>query len=85
VSRVTSGKPLPMARNKDKDVKTRDDHAGDEAQAPGRDPDKPMSDTQRTYLEPLADSQDEEVQDDMSEADAARTIDRLQDNAVHVY
>jgi hypothetical protein len=51
----------------------------------GRDPDKPMSDTQRTYLEPLAESQDEQVKDDMSEEEAARAIDRLQDNAVHVY
>ena len=44
-----------------------------------------MTDTQRTYLEPLAESQDEEVKDDMTEAEAARTIDRLQENAVHVY
>jgi len=44
-----------------------------------------MSETQRTYLEPLAESQDEDVREDMTEAEAAGTIDRLQENAVHVY
>jgi hypothetical protein len=44
-----------------------------------------MSDAQRTYLDPLAASQNEEVRDDMTEAEAAGTIDRLQENAVHVY
>jgi hypothetical protein len=51
----------------------------------GRDPDKPMSQEQQAYLKPLAESQDEKVRDDMSEADAAVTIDRLQENAVHIY
>jgi hypothetical protein len=76
-----------MAQNQDKDLETRDDadDAGAEAAEPGRDPNKPMTDTQRTYLEPLAESQDAEVKDDMSEAEASRTIDRLQENAVHVY
>jgi hypothetical protein len=78
-----------MAHNKDEDLETRDEAtegAGDsETPEPGHDPDKPMSDTQRTYLEPLAESQDAKVNDDMSEAEASRTIDRLQENAVHVY
>jgi hypothetical protein len=58
---------------------------GSDTGSPGRDPDKPMSDTQRTYLQPLADSQDENVREDMNEAEAAGAIDRLQENAVHVY
>jgi hypothetical protein len=77
-----------MAQNRDKDQKdreARDDRTADEEREPGRDPDKPMSDTQRTYLEPLAASQDAKVKDDMTEEEAARTIDRLQENAVHVY
>ncbi len=74
-----------MAQNKDKDLEQRDEQAEDETGAPGRDPQKPMSDTQRTYLEPLAESQDAKVRDDMTEEEAARTIDRLQENAVHVY
>jgi hypothetical protein len=71
-----------MAQNKDERP---DSGAEDTSADVGRDPDKPMSDTQRTYLEPLAESQDEQVKDDMTEQEAARAIDRLQDNAVHVY
>lgn len=44
-----------------------------------------MNDSQRRYLEPLAESQDEEVKEDMTEAQAATTIDRLQENAASVY
>lgn len=64
-----------------------DEHnsVGSDTGSPGRDPDKPMSDTQRKYLEPLAESQGEDVRDDMTEAEAAGAIDRLQENAVHVY
>jgi hypothetical protein len=71
-----------MAHNKDESPET---GASTEASEPGRDPAKPMSDAQRTYLDPLAASQNEEVRDDMTEAEAAGTIDRLQENAVHVY
>ena len=75
-----------MAHENDEDLETRDDAAQDsQAPEPGHDPDKPMTDTQRTYLEPLAESQDAEIRDDMSEDEASRTIDRLQENAVHVY
>ncbi len=78
-----------MAHKKDESPETRvdvgADQSKDDAAAPGRDPDKPMSDVQRTYLEPLAESQDAKVKDGMSEEEAARTIDRLQENAVHVY
>jgi hypothetical protein len=75
-----------MAHDKDEDRDTRDEAAENaEAPEPGRDPDKPMTDTQRTYLEPLAESQDAKIKDDMSEDEASRTIDRLQENAVHVY
>ncbi len=74
-----------MAHNKDESPETRDDRTEEDGPAPGRDPDKPMSDAQRTYLDPLAESQDTEVKDGMSEEEAARTIDRLQENAVHVY
>ena len=38
---------------------------GSDTGAPGRDPDKPMSDLQRKYLEPLAESQDEDIRNDM--------------------
>jgi hypothetical protein len=51
----------------------------------GRDPDKPMSQEQQIYLHALAESQGAELRDNMSEADAAVTIDRLQENAVHLY
>jgi len=44
-----------------------------------------MNDSQRRYLEPLAESQDQEVNEDMTEAQAAATIDRLQENAASVY
>jgi hypothetical protein len=74
-----------MAQKKDEDLETRNAATSSEESEPGRDPDKPMTDTQRTYLEPLAESQDAKVRDDMSEAEASRTIDRLQENAVHVY
>jgi Protein of unknown function (DUF3072) len=75
-----------MAHNEDEDRGTRDESVQDSgAPEPGHDPDKPMTDTQRTYLEPLAESQDAKVKDDMSEDEASRTIDRLQENAVHVY
>ena len=74
-----------MAHKKDESPET-DARDGSEADsALGRDPDKPMSDVQRTYLEPLAESQNEKVRDDMTEAEAAATIDRLQENAVHLY
>ncbi len=85
MSPVTPGTPLRMAHKKDESPETDESTAGTDASAPGRDPDKPMSDVQRTYLEPLAESQNEEVRDDMNEAEAAGTIDRLQENAVHVY
>ena len=51
----------------------------------GRSKDQPMNDSQRRYLEPLADSQDEQVNEDMTEAQAAATIDRLQENAASIY
>jgi hypothetical protein len=51
----------------------------------GRSKDQPMNDSQRRYLEPLAESQDQEVNEDMTEAQAAATIDRLQENAASVY
>lgn len=73
-----------MAHNKDESPETDATDGGTDASV-GRDPDKPMSDVQRTYLEPLAESQNQEVRDDMTEAEAAGTIDRLQENAVHVY
>jgi hypothetical protein len=76
---------MRMAHNKDESSETDASSAGTDAATPGRDPDKPMSDVQRTYLEPLAESQNEQVRDDMTEAEAAGTIDRLQENAVHVY
>jgi hypothetical protein len=74
-----------MAHNKDESPEEDDTGASTDESAPGRDPDKPMSDAERTYLEPLAESQNEEVKDDMTEAEAAATIDRLQENAVHIY
>jgi hypothetical protein len=74
-----------MAHNKDESPDPAAPDAEGKSAEVGRDPDKPMTDTQRTYLEPLAESQDEQVKDDMSEEEAARAIDRLQDNAVHVY
>ena len=77
-----------MAQDKDEHPETSptdESAATEEENPPGRDPDKPMSDTQRTYLEPLAESQNKEVKEGMNEAEAAQTIDRLQDNAVHVY
>ena len=74
-----------MADNSDKSTETSEPESSDDAAARGRDPDKPMTDVQRTYLEPLAEDQNAEVKDDMSEAEAARAIDRLQENAVHVY
>lgn len=51
----------------------------------GRDPDQPMNKSQKMYLEPLAESQESEMKDDMSEADAASKIDTLQEQAVSVY
>jgi hypothetical protein len=69
----------------DSEDKAETNSVGTDTGSPGRDPDKPMSDAQRTYLEPLAESQNEEVRDDMNEAEAAGAIDRLQENAVHVY
>ncbi len=83
--------PGAMAASEDAENATTEDtaaqasEAGEESAPTGRDPDKPMSDSQRTYLEPLAESQDEKVRDGMNEAEAAVAIDRLQENAVHVY
>ena len=80
-----------MARNNDENLETAETSQSDESRgsddetAPGRDPNKPMSDMQRTYLDPLAESQNEKVRDDMTEAEAANTIDRLQENAVHLH
>ncbi len=84
MSWATPGYTARMTRT-DKDDESTGPSIGSETGSPGRDPDKPMTDTQRTYLEPLAESQDAKVRQDMSEADAASTIDRLQENAVHVY
>jgi hypothetical protein len=61
------------------------EHQGTFDRDRGRSKDKPMNDSQRRYLEPLAESQDEEVKEDMTEAQAATTIDRLQENAASVY
>jgi hypothetical protein len=85
VSPVTPGKPVRMAHNKDESPEKDESSVGTDASAPGRDPDKPMTDVQRTYLDPLAESQNEEVRGDMTEAEAAGAIDRLQENAVHIY
>jgi len=41
--------------------------------------DEPMTGAQRSYLHTLAEEAGEEVQDDLSKADASRKIDELQD------
>jgi hypothetical protein len=41
--------------------------------------DEPMTGAQRSYLHTLAEEAGEEVQDDLSKADASRKIDDLQD------
>ena len=83
---ATATADTPEAEAQDRKDSAKDPEAGvGEDGSPGRDPDKPMTDTQHTYLDPLAASQDVEVRDDMNEAEASSEIDQLQDNAVHVY
>ncbi len=77
-----AGRTAAMA---DKDVERPDEHQGTFDTERGRSEEQPMNDAQRKYLEPLAESQDEQVKEDMTEAQAARTIDRLQENAASVY
>ncbi len=91
LTRVTgglSGYGWLMAADKDtgRDATDADSSgAGDDDAVDGRDPDQPMNEAQRTYLEPLAESQDEEFCDDMNEQEAANKIDSLQEQAVSVF
>jgi hypothetical protein len=47
----------------------------------GKKDDEPVNDVQMKYLEPLAEKMDEEIPDDMSEADATDKINEMQENA----
>jgi hypothetical protein len=47
----------------------------------GAKEDEPANETQMKYLRPLAEKLDEDIPDDMSEADAAAKINEFQDNA----
>lgn len=72
----------------DKDADRADQQQGKEGtfdHERGRSQDRPMNDSQRRYLKPLAEDQDQPVNEDMTEAQAAATIDRLQENAASVY
>jgi hypothetical protein len=70
----------------DKDVdRTDEQQQGTFDTERGRSANEPMNDAQRRYLKPLTESQNEQVKDDMTEAQAAATIDRLQENAASVY
>jgi hypothetical protein len=47
----------------------------------GKKEDEPANDVQMKYLEPLAEKMDEELPEDMSEADATDKINEMQENA----
>jgi hypothetical protein len=47
----------------------------------GKKDDEPANEVQMKYLKPLAEHMEEDIPDDMSEADAAEMINDMQDNA----
>jgi hypothetical protein len=47
----------------------------------GKKDDEPANEVQMKYLKPLAEDLDEDIPDDMSEADASEMINDMQDNA----
>jgi hypothetical protein len=68
---------------KDQTEDQAEDSSSEEEEDPefGKKEDEPANDVQMKYLKPLAEAQDEEIPDDMSEADAADKIDEMQENA----
>jgi hypothetical protein len=68
---------------KEKDSDDSSDDEGEESDDAsfGKKDDEPANEVQMKYLRPLAEAQQEEIPDDMSEADAADKINEMQENA----